>query len=258
MEKRTRRGLAAIKKYVRNLAFMSPRDIGLFLRSARTDVAIARMRGVADDETAFNEAYASGDPWASGEKRYFYQRHKYHVLAALLPSSRRFGRALDIGAGLGLLARRIAERADQVVGLDISQNAVDTARALHSDISHLHFEQGDMRAIPVSHNGSFDLILLVDTIYYLPQPIGDETLKALALRFSALLAPGGLCLLANHFFFSADQDSRLSRRIHRAFAWSPGFQVVSEHRRPFYLISLLNGADGIEGSALGRPDACRS
>ena len=54
-----------------------------------------------------------------------------------------------------------------------------------------------------------------------------------------LIAPNGVCLLANHFFFAADADSRASRRIHRAFAACPRFRVISEHRRPFYLATML-------------------
>ena len=140
---------------------------------------------------------------------------------------------------LGLLGRRLAERADDVLGLDISQGAVERARALHLDVANLRFERGDVRDLPASLNGSFDLVVLVDVLYYLPPPLTNATLEALAMRAAALLAPGGLCLLANHSFFAADPDSRLSRRIHRAFARSPGFRVVSEHRRPFYLVSLL-------------------
>jgi predicted O-methyltransferase YrrM len=67
-------------------------------------------------------------------------------------------------------------------------------------------------------------------------------LKALAQRMARLLRPGGVCLLANHYFSGADADSRLSRRIHQAFAWSPALTLVSEHRRPFYLVSVLERA----------------
>ncbi len=218
--------------------FISPRDIGLFLRSARTDAAIARIRQRDGDQAAFEQAYAGGDPWASGESRYLYQRRKYEVIAGLLPD-RRFGRALDLGTGLGLLARRIAERADSVLGLDISLGAVEAARARHGDVPNLLFEQGDVRELPASLDGGFDLVVIADMLYYLPRPITDAVLKATALRIAALLKPGGVCLLANHYFFSADADSRLSRRIHDAFAWSPGFEVASEHRRPFYLVSVL-------------------
>lgn len=226
------------------MAFMSPRDIPLFLRSARTDAAIAKQRAASNDQAAFDAAYDGhgGDPWASSDNRYRYQSRKYDVLAALLPAGRQFAHGLDLGSGLGLLGRRLAARADAVLGLDISRRAVEHARTLNADIPSLRFDHGDIRDIPASLDGCFDLVAIADTIYYLPKPLTDSTLKALATRVSRLLMPGGVCLLANHFFFAADPDSRITRRIHRAFAWSPGFTVLSEHRRPFYLVSILEAA----------------
>ena len=201
---------------------LAPRDIGLFLRSARTDAKIQRLM--------------PADP------RYTYQRHKYGVLSRLLPSHR-YGNVLDLGSGLGDLARLLAARSDRVLGLDISQVARDHATERHREAANLSFQQGDILDLPAHYDGTFDLVMAADTLYYLPPPIDDSTLKRLATRLARLLQPGGTLLLANHFFFAADQDSRLSRRIHRAFAWSPSFRVVSEHRRPFYLASLLAAAE---------------
>ncbi len=93
--------LVTMRQRVQAAMFMSPRDIGLFLHSARTDAAISRTRSWAGEQAAFDAAYATGDPWASGDRRYLYQRRKYDVLTALLPPGRRFARALDLGAGLG-------------------------------------------------------------------------------------------------------------------------------------------------------------
>lgn len=218
--------------------FMAPRDIGLFLRSARTDATIASLRGTLGCEAAFDSVYQDGDPWASADPRYRYQSRKYDVLMTLLPK-RRFARALDLGAGLGLLSRRLALHADEVVGIDISAHAMQRAALAHRDLPQLSFRQGSVLDLPASLNGCFDLLVIADTLYYLPPPLQDATLKALAQRLALLLQPGGLCLLANHFFSGADADSRLSRRIHQAFAWSPALTLTAEHRRPFYLVSLL-------------------
>ncbi len=221
--------------------FMSPRDIGLFLRSARTDAAIAANRTRLGAAAAFDVAYKGGDPWASGDPRYRYQRRKYEVIAGLLPR-RRYGSALDIGCGLGLLSRHLGPVSDAVLGIDISAEAVAQAAAAHADMPHLRFAQGDVMDLPASLDGGFDLVMLADTLYYLPPPLTDATLKAVALRMARLLRPGGVCLLANHFFSGADADSRLSRRIHRAFGWSPAFNTQAEYRRPFYLVSVLEKA----------------
>jgi len=218
--------------------FMRPRDIFLFVRSARTDAGIAKLRSTHGDPAAFDAAYANGDPWASADPRYLYQRHKYDVLASLLPP-RRFARALDLGTGLGLMARRLTAHADAVLGIDISATAVAHAQAAHRDLPQLSFQQGDILALPASMDGAFDLLVLADTLYYLPPPLTDATLKHVALRLAQLLRPGGVCLLANHFFSGADAESRLSRRIHQAFAWSPGLQVTAEHRRPFFLVTIM-------------------
>jgi SAM-dependent methyltransferase len=226
-----------------SLLFMRPRDIFLFVRSARTDAGIAKLRSTHGDPAAFDAAYANGDPWASADPRYLYQRHKYDVLASLLPP-RRFARALDLGTGLGLMARRLTAHADAVLGIDISATAVAHAQAAHRDLPQLSFQQGDILALPASMDGAFDLLVLADTLYYLPPPLTDATLKHVALRLAQLLRPGGVCLLANHFFSGADADSRVSRRIHQAFAWSPGLQVTAEHRRPFYLVTVLERPGG--------------
>ncbi|ATI80792.1 class I SAM-dependent methyltransferase [Sphingobium yanoikuyae] len=220
------------------LVFMSLRDIGLFQRSARTDAAIGRARKRRGNAAAFEEAYARGDPWGAGDPRYLYQRRKYETLLGLLPQDR-YERVLDIGSGLGHMARRLLARATDVVGVDIAQGAVDQARLLHAEIPNLHFIQGDLLRLPEILDGGFDLVVLADTIYYLPPPIDDALLKMLATRVARLLRPGGMLVLCNHFFFSADRDSRLSRRIHDAFAWSPAWKLGAHHRRPFYLVSLL-------------------
>ncbi len=218
---------------------MSPRDIGLFLRSARTDAAIARSRPALGARAAFEAAYANdADPWASADPRYVYQRWKYDSLLRTLPPGRRYRRVLDLGSGLGALSLALTALSDDVLGLDLAQAAVDQATARARGTPGLRFAQADMAALDPALDGSFDLVVVADTIYYLDD-LDDGALKAHAARVARLLAPGGLCLLANHYFFSADRDSRLSRRIHDAFAWSPGFTLMSTERRPFYLASLL-------------------
>lgn len=228
-----------------NLMFMLPRDIGLFLRSARTDATIAALRPEIGNEAAFDAVYTKGDPWASGDGRYRYQQRKYDVLSSLLPD-RHYAKALDLGSGHGLLARRLSLKADEVLGIDISQVAVDQANALHSEVPNLSFLQADVLDLPSTLDGRFDLVVVADMLYYLPEPLDDRVLKHLAQRIARLLVPGGLCLLVNHYFTLADADSRLSRRIHRAFGWSADFDTVSEYRKAFYLASLLKHVGPIE------------
>jgi SAM-dependent methyltransferase len=225
------------------LPFMKLADIGLFARSAKTD---ARIRAWWSDGSAalvFDRAYESApenDPWASASPRFRYQHRKYDTIASLIPKGR-YRRALDLGCGTGLFTERLAGIADEVVGVDVSAIAVDIAKRRTSAIENLSFSQCDVLELPSAWDGSFDLITVLDTLYYLPPPIDDQILKAVADRLSRLVSPQGLVVVANHYVFSRDGDSRMTRRIHDAFRWCPGFQPAGQYRRPFYLVTLLRG-----------------
>jgi SAM-dependent methyltransferase len=156
----------------------------------------------------------------------------------LLPRAQTYANVLDLGSGLGTLARLLAPRAGQVLGLDLAQAAVDRATASSAGFDNVGFRQGDVTALPRDLDGRFDLVVVADTLYYL-MALGDDALAAIATRIADLLSPGGTCLVANHYFARWDKDSRLSRRIHDRFIRSDDFTLTSEHRRPFYLASLL-------------------
>jgi SAM-dependent methyltransferase len=239
-----------LKRILAHPTFILPRDFSLFLVSARTDAAIERTRAKLGARAAFEEAYTrSHDPWRSAAPRYRYQQLKYEQIMALLPAGR-FRRVLDLGCGLGLLSQRLAQRSDAVLGLDVAAAAVGHARERAAGIANVSFEQADILDLPASLDAAFDLVVVADTLYYL-SPLGDDLLKTLSARLARLLAPGGVLLLANHFFFSADPDSRLTRRIHDAFTWSPHLSATGHHRRSFFLATLLEPRDaGLAHAAL--------
>ncbi len=229
--------------------FMSPRDIGLFMRSARSDARLTRMLAAgAAPSSAFDRLYAEAkeqEPWAAGSSRYSYQRLKYDSLVGLLPKGRRFRRGLDIGCGTGLLTERLAARSDEVLGIDISTVAVERARERVAGLPGMRFAQGDLLALGPRYDHGFDLVVVADAIYYLAgAELTDDGLKALAVRLARLLTPDGILMLANHYFVGVDPGSRVSRRIHDAFRWSPALRLMDDHRRPFWLASLLAPAAG--------------
>ncbi|MDT7952578.1 MAG: class I SAM-dependent methyltransferase [Acetobacteraceae bacterium] len=222
---------------------MTPRDIALFLQSAETDAQIATARRSVGARAAFEQAYTQQqDPWSSDNARYSYQRWKYESLMSSLPPGRRFGRALDLGCGMGAMSLALTRVSCDVLGLDIAEAAVEQARGRNGTQPGLRFAQGDLLSLDKALQQQFDLVVVADTLYYLDRT-DDAGLKAAASLVGGLLAPGGLCLLANHYFFSRDKDSKLTRRIHDAFAWSPSLNLVSTRRRPFYLTSILSRAE---------------
>lgn len=222
---------------------MTPRDVGLFLTSARTDAKIKRLRRHRDAQQTFDTIYRDNhDPWASASARYRYQRHKYDTLISLLPN-RPFERVLDVGCGAGALTRRLAPLAGQILGLDIAPVALELARMQSTQHANLRFTQCDALALDVARFGQFDLVVVADVLYYLA-PLDDAVLKRLARQIVSLLAPGGYCLLAHQYFFRLDAPSRLTRRIHDAFYWASQLECQAEYRRAFYLASLLKQVAG--------------
>ena len=217
--------------------FMHPRDALLFLRSARTDAAIARLTPGLGRNAALEAVYAAdADPWQSASPRFLYQRRKYQRLAALLPEGRRFDHALDLGCGLGLFAAELAGRAARVTGVDVAPSAVARARLAYPA---LDFACHDITALPAAYDGGFDLVTIADVLYYLAEP-DDAAFAAMGQRMVRLLRPGGLCLIADHYFFALDPDSRRSRRIHTAFATTPGLTRQGSHRAAFWIASVFS------------------
>jgi SAM-dependent methyltransferase len=217
--------------------FMSLRDIGLFIRSARTDAAFERLRLQHGSQKAFDLLYAQKrDPFASTLSRYRYQRLKYERLISFLPN-RRYGRVLDLGCGLGSFTRELARWADQVLGVDLSGVAVEQARELSAGQPNIRFEQQDAHCLEQIKE-QFDLIALLDVLYYLPDR-SDEALKPVAQQVERLLAPGGCLLLANHYFFGVDSASKHTRRIHKVFQAGTSLCLAAEHWRPFFLASIF-------------------
>ena len=227
---------------LKKLAFRSARDIGLFLKGARSDARLEKLRqDPLTSATAFDHLYATApenDPWASAVPKYQYQRRKYDALISLLPE-RSYREAADLGCGLGLFTERLAPLVERVVGIDISSVAISLATARAHRFGNVQFRQGDITALDADLNGRFDLVVVADAIYYLPPPIQDATLKQIAVRISDLLTPEGVLLLVNHYFGIPNSQTHLTHRIHRAFQWTPTLTLMAEHRRAFYLATLL-------------------
>ncbi len=218
--------------------FMSLRDLGFWAQSARADAMLARLEREHGTEKAFDLLYSKlPDPWGFNVAGYRYQRLKYEKLLAMLPV-RPYESALDIGCGLGLLTRRLAGRADSVLGVELSSVGVENARQLSGEYANITYQQGDVRGLACSLDRQFDLIVLADVLYYLT-PLSDETLKSVAEGIGGLLKPGGVLLLANHYFSSLDTQSRQVGQIHACFRWAEGLERVREERHPFFMATVL-------------------
>jgi ubiquinone/menaquinone biosynthesis C-methylase UbiE len=106
---------------------------------------------------------------------------QYHrlILRAVPPGCRR---ALDVGCGEGLLARRLAGLIPQVVGIDQDETSLNLARQQDPD-GQTVLIRGDFRAHPFAP-ASFGMITSVAALHHMQA-------RTALVQMSRLVAPGG-------------------------------------------------------------------
>ena len=99
-------------------------------------------------------------------------------------------RVVEVGCGTGAVTRALAARPGlaEVVGVDPSPVFIAKARELGAGYEHLHFVEGDARALPLA-DASFDVLVFHTTLCHVPQPE-----LALAESFRVLDAGGRLAV----------------------------------------------------------------
>lgn len=146
-------------------------------------------RSVLRGPEYFETLYAgSPDPWRVASSDY--EARKYAASLAALPAPR-YRSALDVGCTIGVFTRLLADRAERVVGVDVSAAAVEAAAARCADLPHVSLST--LRVPQQWPDGRFDLIVLSEILYYLP----DADLAALAERVTSSLDRGGTLLLVH-------------------------------------------------------------
>src|SRR2546427_581269 len=97
-------------------------------------------------------------------------------------------RVLDAGCGSGYGADLLVREAREVLGIDISDDAIDYARR-HYRADNLRFERASCLEIPAP-DGSFDLVMAFELIEHLAD------WQAFLREVRRVLAPGGQFLVS--------------------------------------------------------------
>ncbi len=154
----------------------------------------------------FDRRYAADpDPWRFETSDY--ERAKYDATLAALPRAR-YASGLEIACSIGVLTRRLAECCDTLLALDVAEAALDRARARCHGLDHVGFLRGQ---VPGDWpEGSFDLILLSEVVYYLDK----ADVGRLAERVQGCLRPGGDVVLVHwtgetHYPLTGDEAALL-------------------------------------------------
>jgi SAM-dependent methyltransferase len=114
------------------------------------------------------------------------ERGLLHAFCELAPP----GAIADIGCGPGHITRFLAERRDDVLGVDLSPAMVAVARRRHP---RLRFEVASMLGLPYA-DGVWSGVAAMYSIIHLDP---DERMRAFA-EFARTLRPGGLLLMSFH------------------------------------------------------------
>jgi len=98
------------------------------------------------------------------------------------------GRALDAGCGSGRHTQALAERFDEVIGVDISAPLIDIAR--HRSGPNVHYVVSDLMTL--TDPDGFDLAFSSTTLQHVPD------LDAALLHLQELVRPGGIAILIDN------------------------------------------------------------
>lgn len=171
-------------------------------------------------------------------------------------------RALDLGCAVGRSAFEISRHADEVIGIDFSENFIAAAehlrtqgsidytiqetgktttsataslQSLPADIQpeKCCFRQGDAMNLP-SDLGSFDQVHAANLICRLPHP--EKTLE----RFSDLVTTGGELVLATPCTWLDEYTPADQQPDGDTFSWlkdklSSSFKLIKETNEPFLI-----------------------
>ncbi len=117
--------------------------------------------------------------WYEHMHRYAFARPLAHGL-----------RVLDAACGEGYGSALLADAAEEVLGLDISPQAIAHARARYGTRANLRFDVADCTALDHLPSASFDLIASFETLEHV------EAQERMLDGFARLLRPGGLLLVS--------------------------------------------------------------
>lgn len=116
-------------------------------------------------------------------------------------------RVLDVGCGVGRLARAMAGRARQVVGLDLSQGMLEVAAERSRAHSNVRFVNAEL--MTWAPNERFDCVVSIATLHHLE-------LEPALLRIAALLRPRGRLIVVDLLWAWAPSELVPSARAYMA------------------------------------------
>lgn len=167
-----------------------------------------------------------GDPW--GYRSSDYERAKYDATLHACGTGQ-FECALELGGSIGVFSALLAPRCRALTTVDFSPTAVRAARAQLVDHRHVRPILGEIPgAIP---DGSYDLVVASEILYYLPPHALTATLE----RLEQVLATDGR-LVAVHWRPSGPERPHTATAVHDRLRAQPWLREVHDGSTDDYLL----------------------
>ena len=220
--------VAPLSSDPRDAPTLHPEYLRTFDRDVEVVVAADESRSTLSSDF-FDATYdRHDDPWGYTDR--WYEERKRNLTLAALPDAR-YGRVLEVGCSLGVLTAQLAQRADDLLAVDVSGAAVERARERTASLPQVRVERADItEAIPA---GPFDLVVLSEVGYYLSRP----TLVRVLADLRARLAPGGT-LLACHWRHPVAAYPLSGDEVHRVLRRTTDLTLLAEHRETDLLLDV--------------------
>ena len=230
------------------------RDLTMYLRQPVADYTLATVGRRSLKKTTRRAEGAAGGFWSgtptedSLPPRYFeriyahtqdpwefetsaYEAGKYRITLEALPRAQ-YENAVEVGCSIGVLTQQLAKRADHLLGLDVSDRALERARERLADEPHVDFACMQVpHALP---DDTFDLIVISEVAYYWTRP----DLERAADEFAARHEPGGHLALVHLTEFVPDYP-QTGDQVHDYWASRPEWRTVYHARHPRFRIDVL-------------------
>lgn len=186
-----------------------------------------------DAAAFFEDRYrADTDPWDYTHSPYEWAKYET-TLDACGPGP--FGRALELGASIGVFSALLAPRCARLETIDGAPTAVEAARERLAGCAQVKVHCGAIpEAIP---DGPFDLVLASEILYYLDADALDATLEALGGRTVA----GGR-LVAVHWRPPGPERPLDAETVHAALRSQDWLTPLTSSAHPEYLLDVLERA----------------
>lgn len=122
-----------------------------------------------------------------------------------------FERLIDLGTGTGRMLRLLAPQARRALGLDLSHQMLNVARAGTAELERCELRHGDILATGLP-GGAGDLVVVHQVLHYLADP------AAAVAEAGRLVAPGGRLLVVD--FAPHDLEHLREAHQHRRLGFS--------------------------------------